>query len=104
MDGDGVVGYIWQHHLDPNVRSLPERATVQMIEAYQRLTHIRPDQYKKLSWPGAAMRGIIVQVSAGKGPIGILLVECRTPDREIALGPSFGQDATTCGLIWEGWV
>src|SRR6185503_11641096 len=41
-DGDGLVGYIWQHGLDPNVRALQAVPTEAEVKEYQRQTHIAP--------------------------------------------------------------
>jgi hypothetical protein len=103
-DGDGLVGYIWQHQLDPNIRALPQMATEDQVKEYQLQTHITADTYRTLSWPGAAVRGWPVEISAAQGPVGVLMVECRTAGVEIVLDRQFQHDATVCGLIWKGWL
>lgn len=99
-DADGVVGYVWQTGMVYPVKGLPAAPTQAQVADYLKQTYITKETYDSLSWKGCAMLGVPVQLSPD-GPIGVLLVECKTHDSEVNIS-EFSRDAEVAGMIWEG--
>lgn len=97
----GLVGFVFRHRVASPVRGLPKTASEEAVSRYIQQTHSSREEYDTRTWKGAAMYGSPVQVSADSTPIGVLLVECKTP--EYSFGPSnFEFDAEICGKILKG--
>ena len=101
-DGDGVVGFVWVHGVNPRIRALCVQPTDEQKVEWARQTHVMMSESGDLSWFGAAIAAAQIQVSAAEQPLGILLIECRVPDSEIALEATFTEDASSCGILLEG--